>query len=179
MYKIICKKTNRQIFYPLMACFLLSILLTCNPAFAKQPVSEKSANAVKKSTVSPAQMTVAGNYLFRFRIPVNITLAGDLEKYTKSSEIMVSCSVYPGNDSNFSNAGGRGSKIINLTNHSYNGTVTIDITSMEGNSLPHQMTKWRCLILSKDPAHGPNSWSAPVLNQFAQPGSKTSFTGNL
>lgn len=150
------------------------LLITALPLYAAGTglsVTPAKGNLQK----SVPTMMGSGGYLFQFRVPVNVSLAGDLESHTGSSLMRVSCSVHPANDSNYTKAGGQGSSEFQLSNHGYNGTVTVNITAMEGNNLAHNMTRWRCLLMTKVQ----NGWSLPVLSQFAQPGSSLDHYGNL
>ncbi len=154
----------------------VALLLSATPLFAADK-GVKLVPAPKNLSLNSAPAIMGGGgYLFQFKVPVNISRAGDLEAHTGNSSMKVSCSVYPSGDTNYSQAGGRGEAPFQLSNHAYNGTINVNITAMEGSNLAHNMAKWRCVLLTKA-ANG--SWSLPLLDQFDQPGSALSHTGNL
>ena len=179
MDKTFCTNNYRKTLFFVTAYFLLSVFFVCNPAIAKKASLIKSTPTVQATDPTNLIMIPGGGYLFRFRVPVNITLAKDLENHTGSSSIKITCTVHPANDTNYTKQGGSGFTIINLTNHTYNGIVTVDVKSMENGSLPQNMTRWRCIMMAKDPNYGSDSWSVPILSKFSQPGSTLSATGVL
>ena len=117
-------------------------------------------------------------FLFRFKVPVNISNTGELELRTNSSEIKVQCDVL--SSSNQVNV--TGFKIIELKNHKYNGTLTIDANNRSGNQPLHLMSTYRCTLLARGrnptgEVGGP--FSETSIKEYAAAGSKTVITGKL
>lgn len=147
------KETNY--FIAFTACILLSLQVSCLSVYADDQTS---------------------SYLFRFKVPVNISVTQALEERTESSEIKVQCDVYTASNVQ----GATGFKIIELKGHQFNGTLTVDVNSRTGNTPLHLMSTYRCALLAREiKASGSNSFSETSIQEYASPGSKIVITGDL